>query len=98
MTIVFSSSLAHVYLLKDNIANGPLISFFERLISFLRYIYIFFGQFYPRYCMIHCSEFLLKIGKLKGQKASYFLPTGTIQLLSTNRPEFQNAIKLVHVI
>ena len=28
--IVFSSSLAHVYRQKDNIANGVLISVFER--------------------------------------------------------------------
>ena len=41
--IVFSSSLAHVYKQKDNIANGLLISVFERLISLLRhFLFIFF--------------------------------------------------------
>jgi len=98
--IVFSSSLAHVYKRKDNIANGLLISVFERLISLLRhflFFYFFFGQFYPRYCMIHCSEFLLKTGKLKGEKTSSFHPTGTIFLLSTRSPEFLTAIKLVDV-
>ena len=97
--IVFSSSLAHVYKQKDNIANGLLTSVFERLISLLRhFLFIFFfGQFYPRYCMIHCSEFLLKTGKLKGEKTSSSHPTGTIFLLSTRSPEFLTAIKLVDI-
>ena len=47
--------------------------------------------------MIHCSEFLLKRGKLKGEKTSSFHPTGTIFLLSTRSPEFLTAIKLVDV-
>lgn len=90
--IVFSSSLAHVYKQKDNIANGLLIS----LLRHFLFIF-FFSQFYPRYCMIHCSEFLLKTGKLKGEKTSSFYPTGIIFLLSTRSREFLTAIKLVDV-